>query len=186
MRCETPPLLSDRRCRRPERCSRASPGTTGHRDPGRPSLGRCAPPRIAPCDPREPVVGAGAPPRPLASGSPGSGDPLPTLKLEALPDRRLRELGELALGRGVPASVLGRIVREPPEPIVLRGESEHAGGVGRPSATARRLDHRGPQAAGTCRHHPHPHRRPPGRSARGRSACCRTPRCAARRPGTGS
>ena len=40
----------------------------------------------------------------------GSGDPLPTLKLEALPDRRLRELGELALGPGVPASVLGRIV----------------------------------------------------------------------------
>ena len=40
----------------------------------------------------------------------GSGDPLPTLKLEALPDRRLRELGELALGPGVPASVLGPIV----------------------------------------------------------------------------
>jgi predicted ATPase len=40
----------------------------------------------------------------------GSGDPLPTLKLEALPDRLLRKLGELALGPGVPASVLGRIV----------------------------------------------------------------------------
>jgi len=39
-----------------------------------------------------------------------SGDPLPILELEALPERRLRELGELALGPGVPALVLERIV----------------------------------------------------------------------------
>jgi predicted ATPase len=36
-------------------------------------------------------------------------DPLPTLQLQALPEQRLRELGELALGPGVPARVLRRI-----------------------------------------------------------------------------
>jgi class 3 adenylate cyclase/tetratricopeptide (TPR) repeat protein len=36
-------------------------------------------------------------------------DPLPTLKLGAIPEQRLRELGELALGPGVPARVLRRV-----------------------------------------------------------------------------
>jgi class 3 adenylate cyclase/tetratricopeptide (TPR) repeat protein len=37
------------------------------------------------------------------------GDPLPTLKLGAIPEQLLRELGELALGSGVPARVLRRV-----------------------------------------------------------------------------
>jgi class 3 adenylate cyclase/tetratricopeptide (TPR) repeat protein len=36
-------------------------------------------------------------------------DPLPTLRLGALPEQRLRELGELALGPGVPSQVLRRV-----------------------------------------------------------------------------
>jgi class 3 adenylate cyclase/tetratricopeptide (TPR) repeat protein len=39
----------------------------------------------------------------------GAGDPLPTFELQALPEQRMRDLGRLALGPGVPASVLRRI-----------------------------------------------------------------------------
>ena len=38
-------------------------------------------------------------------------DPLPTLELGALPEQRLRELGELALGPGAPAQVLDRMAQ---------------------------------------------------------------------------
>ena len=38
-----------------------------------------------------------------------AGEALPTLQLEALPEQRLRELGELALGPGAPGQVLDRI-----------------------------------------------------------------------------
>ena len=152
MRCETPPLLSDRRC--------APSGARG--------LARERPVIVILDDLHwadahllellhatranpwsGPVLLLGL----SRLEALGSGDPLPTLK-PALPDRRLRSA---ASWHWVRSPGLGPGTDRHPslrEPIVLRGESEHAGGVGRPSATARRLDHLRPPPP-VRRHHPH-------------------------------